>query len=179
MRIVNYTKLPDKALAELLAFASRGVRDDGVELHVKNEPRAPHGWCYAPPPKVSRVAMTTRALITLHLPSTPDSPLWPKRWWTHVKRVERIYPERPLDGWRDCVVALGAHEFRHVWQYDRRRRWRDRNIVAWSRGERPTGKKEYDAEQFAIRRLSEYRVATGRTPIVRVKQPNPFARVTA
>lgn len=172
MRIVNYTKLDDNQLSELFEFAARGVRDSGVELHVKNEPRHPHGYCYWHVPDMANVSATTRALITIHLPSTPDSPLWPKAWWNGhgLKRLAMSYPDVPFDDWRDCVVYIAAHEFRHVWQHDRRRR-------AKSQGKRASGKREHDASKHGITRLNAYRILTGRTPLVRVKQANPFAVV--
>lgn len=63
---------------------------------------------------------------------------------------------------------LAAHEFRHLWQYRRAER-------AARQGKQTSKKGEYDADKFAIERLSQHRVHTGCSPIVPVKQPNPLA----
>lgn len=174
MRVINYTQLPQAELNSLLEFAARGVNDAGVELHIKNEPHHPHGYCYPSVPSMANVAETTRMLITLHLPSTADSNRWPKAVWNghSLKRIRLIYPHVPFDGWRDCTVYIAAHEFRHCWQEDRRQRCK-------IKGRRPSGKGEHDAEKHAIRILNLWRVSTGRTAIAPVKQPNPFAREPA
>lgn len=188
MRITNTSRIDTETLRPLLAFAARGVRDSGIVARVKRTTRGVHGRCwyfgvngyvvgnpigYAPytgEPIYPDVPSGTRSLVTLHLPDL-DSPKWAKRFGNYyrLKRIDAKWPQGfPFDGWRDVVVYVAAHEFRHAWQNDRRNRAR-------RQGKRVSGKGEYDAELFALRRVNEYRESTGRSPILEAKQANPFA----
>lgn len=173
MRLTNTSGFDKAELTKLIEYASRGCRDTGVEVHVKNTEGGLRGWCYAQGiPSVANVAKTTDALITLLLPP-PGSPRWPKVTWAGLKRIKLKWPNGiPLESWQDAVVWLAAHEFRHVWQADREKRAR-------KRGKTVTGKLEYDCEVFANERLNDYRVDTNRLLVPCVKQPNPFAKAAA
>lgn len=57
----------------------------------------------------------------------------------------------PCDGWRDMLVFLAAHEFRHIWQYRRLRR------------KKPVPTRiEEDANEHGVKILNCYRLLTGR-----------------
>lgn len=155
MRVTNKTKLPAAELRVLLAFAARGTNTTGVAVHVGVSGRYLHGRAWD-------------GRIALYLPRTTTAPGWPKEWRSRhaAKRLRRMYPTIPTERWQDVVVYLAAHEFRHVRQF--------RLYLAGKRRRRSS---EHDAIKHGIKRLSAYRVATGRTPIVPIKQPNPFAKV--
>ena len=157
-------------LYSLLLFAAKGSGHAGVEVHIKAEPLHLHGYCYCDLPSVANVARTTHCLITLHMPPTPDAKGWPRAWWNShgLKRLAAKWPAFPFDDWRDAVVYIAAHEFRHFWQRQRKRR-------AQREGRAVTGKLEHDASSHGLRMVNKYRELTGRLPIVAVKQPNPFA----
>lgn len=173
MRLIvsSNVKMPPERLRELIEFGARGVRDDGVEVHVKRCEIGVRGRAYGYVPEIANVAATSKRLVVMAFPGTPDSPHWMKKWDNpyRLKRLAAIFPLFPFEGWEDSVVYLAAHEFRHVWQDHRRRR-------AKKAGREVAGKREHDAEKHGLLRLNEWRVVTGRPPIVPVKQPNPFAK---
>jgi hypothetical protein len=170
MRLKNTSTVPTERLQPLLDFAARGTVTARTSVHAKRDGSGHlHGYCYWGIPSMANVPPGTVCLITLHLPA--DLCRYPRIWYIHVKRLRAKFPAGfPLDSWQDGVVALAAHEFRHKWQADRRKR-----AIART-GKRPSGKREYDADLFALRRLNDYRVSTGRPAIPEAKQPNPFAR---
>ena len=162
MRFTNTSPYPDKKVRELLALAFHGVSDAGIEVHVKSRKSGWRGRAYDGIPPVANVAKTSRFLIVIRL--APSNRL-PKKASLHKsKMARRLYPNGlPIERWEDALVYVAAHEARHIWQYQRKRRT--------GRG----GKGEHDAIKFGARRLNAWREQTGRDPIKRVKQPNPFA----
>ena len=57
----------------------------------------------------------------------------------------------PCDGWRDMLVFLAAHEFRHIWQHRR------------FKMEKPVPSRiEEDANKHGAKILNRYRLLTGR-----------------
>ena len=161
MRIVNYTDYPDSILKSLFKFASRGIRDSGIEIHIKGTNNGLRGRCFYWLPDYARVASSSKHLITLKLPYKPEG--MPQNAWTNVKRIKKLWPNKiPFDNWQDAVLFIAAHEFRHIWQENRR--------LKTKKG----GKQEYDATKFAHIRLNQWREKTGRVPVPAIKQPNPF-----
>jgi hypothetical protein len=67
-----------------------------------------------------------------------------------------------MNDWREALVAVAAHEARHLWQFatDARR-------------------SEVDAEQFAAQRLAAYRIASDATLAQEVLAPQPLASLKA
>lgn len=57
----------------------------------------------------------------------------------------------PSDGWRDMLVFLTAHEFRHIWQH--RRLMRKKPVPP---------RIEEDANKHGVKILNRYRLLTGR-----------------
>ena len=162
MRVTNTSAYPLEECKRLLVFAARGVRDSAIEVHVKGG-RWCRGTFYEDIPREANVARTSNALITISIPADGV----PKRTWCQkcLKRIAKLWPEGiPLENWQDWLVYIGAHEFRHVWQAQRRERTGR------------AGKCEYDASKFGLKRLNAWREATGREPVPAVKQPNPFAK---
>lgn len=168
-------KLPD--LRSLIEFGARGIRDAGVEVRAVWTSQGPHGWAAG------------RTYIKLSLPSSPGSK-WPNEWWNSygLVRVAQRFPRFPLDDWRDCVVYLAAHEFRHIWQQRKRManrlvrvnarvKLRSQGVPAADWESMVPAKEprrgEHDAELHGLRMLNKYRVATGREAIPEIKQPVP------
>ena len=159
MRVKNTSSYPSERIKDLLRFAFRGVQDAGVEVHVKGSSRGARGYAYGGIPSIANVAKDARYLVTVGLPKDKELPT--QTWGT--KSIKKLFPEGiPLENWEDVLVYIGAHEARHIWQVQRKRRT--------GKG----GKREYDADKFSYRRLNDWRVATDRDPIPKVKQPNPF-----
>ena len=65
--------------------------------------------------------------------------------------IERFPYGVPSDGWRDMLVFLAAHEFRHIWQH----RQRKGKPV-------PDHRIEEDANKHGLKVLNRYRLLTGR-----------------
>ena len=65
---------------------------------------------------------------------------------------ERFPHGVPSDGWRDMLVFLAAHEFRHIWQHRQYGKlvYRTRHRV------------EEDANEHGLKMLNRYRLLTGR-----------------
>ncbi len=171
MRLHNQSKMSTSDLRKWLKFAARGTRDSGVDVIV-NDNFLPFGWAYdlgqrtyPPKPRISEppipISKTAKWLVILN---TPSNPVVQKRTFTDMRSIKKLWPKGlPLEEADDYLVWLAAHEFRHVWQYQRTDR---------------TGKMdnaEYEAEKFSMRGVNEWREHTGRKPTPAIKQPNPFA----
>ncbi len=91
----------------------------------------------------------------------PPAGFTPGRWGQRVRKARGGYEVRYLEprrhpyggqraplitmaDWREALVAVAAHEARHIWQYQAKAR-----------------RSEVDAEHFAALRLEMYRGATG------------------
>lgn len=161
MIVKNASNYPTDRVRELLQFGAKGVRDAGVEVHVKNAPNWTFsGRAYYEIPEIANVDARAKYLITIKIGGPERFPCLAHHLgvWTM-----RSYPDGiELEDWEDVLVFVGAHEFRHIWQAQRTERT--------GKG----GKREHDADKFAIRRLNAFREETGRDPIERVKQANPF-----
>lgn len=163
MRVKNTSKLPRDECRRVLRFAARGVRDTGIEVHVKGGEHLV-GVCYFGIPKMAQTATKSHTLITIRIPNRLPKTT---RQGRDLKGIQKKWPSGiPLETWQDCLVFIAAHEFRHAWQGQRRAR----------RGDRTRRKGEYDADKHAHNRLNAWRVATDRFPIPPVQQPNPFRR---
>ncbi len=159
MRVKNTSIFDISELKRLLNFAARGVRDNGVEIHIKNSRAGWHGNAYPELPSLAKVASKTEYLITLRMPKE----YIPEITWTPIVGINRLWPQGiPLDSWQDIFLFIAAHEFRHIWQFQRTARTGR------------AGKGEYDCEKFAHSRLNQWRQATDRQPVLPIKQPNPF-----
>lgn len=121
-------------------FASRGVGKRGVSVHVKPRDWAFSGWAY----------QDGRIMLLLG----PRSTLGPIVMQTRTLRA--AYPTISCGSWRDAVVYLAAHEFRHIHQF---RYWGGHAS-------------EVDADEHAVGALNRWRVETGREPIRRRWTPD-------
>lgn len=168
MKIKNTSRIATEKIRPLLEFASRRVNDSRVEVHIKHSRSDwfsgmayanPHGNCFC------SVDARTKYLITLKIPPRKNNDnVTELCYWSRLKRLQLIYPDGfPLETWEDQVIKLTAHEFRHIWQFQRSRKTGKR------------GKGEYDAEKHALVILNKWRIYTNRQPIPKQKQRNPFA----
>lgn len=169
MRIINRTDFPTPALRPLLDFGARGTRDSGVRVELIDDGTY-HGVCCQGTAVPREHRKTYRCLVQLWLPFS-NCLKFPKGFYNgyDLKHIHRRWPHGfPFDDFRDAVVYLAAHEFRHVWQYDR--------LVRARRQRRKVSSKcEHDAELFALRRLNQYRLETGRDIVTEEKQEVPEA----
>lgn len=136
MRLKNTSRYPDDEVRLLVAFGMKGVRTTGLEVHVKNARTAYRGRAYNGVPLISPAAkrFSVERLVTIGLGSPRAFPDAPHRYGG--KRS----PEMAFADWREALVAVAAHEARHVWQFQYRKR-----------------RSEVDAERFAFKRLTTYR----------------------
>ena len=175
MNIKNKSNHPIHILKPLLKFGRQGIRDSCVEIHIRNSKRGFCGRAYSDPQAINlkrlhkdvrygmygvSVDKSTRYLITLNLPEKQTSNNFNQYpYWKKLKRLQLAYPEGfPFDSWDDQVIHIVAHEFRHIWKFQRSKK----------------GKGEYDAEMHALKILNRWREVTGRYAVQKAKQPNPF-----
>jgi hypothetical protein len=162
MILKNTSQYDTDQLKELIEFAACGIGHKNIELHVQGTDWGLRGRCFSRPFDYRVRVRSTKItnLITMKLPPLDKMP---KESWTHVKRIKALWPDEiGFADWRDAVLFIAAHEFRHVWQNKRKKRTGKR------------GKREYDAEKFAFLRLNKWREATGRQSFPPRKQDNPF-----
>ncbi|HDZ37955.1 MAG TPA: hypothetical protein ENH62_06685 [Marinobacter sp.] len=181
MRVRNTSKNPTEALMPLLKFAACGVNDTHVMVKLIPEQQhyLPSGRCYSTGihqfmANHFNVPWGTKDLIKIRLPYLGQIGTYPEmayRSCYSLKRIDAKWPGGfPMERWQDWMVEIFAHEFRHVWQHDRKRK-------AHRESRTVTGKREYDAVLFSLRRVNHYRELTGRPIIPEVKQANPFAHL--
>jgi len=137
MRFTCTGQYPPEECRELILFASCGVGKRGVSVALVPAKRSFSGLTR--PDGTIRLRMGPKGTLRPAVPST--------------RALRRILPTIPCRDWRDVLVFLAAHEFRHLAQY---------------RGAAPAccprcG--EQDAEEHAIRMLNAWRRRTGRSPI--------------
>lgn len=151
MRIKNYmTDVSPERVKLALEFASRGVRDTGVEVLVMDVDRynGLTNWTYYS--ESQRPSPTT--LYTIRIRRLQE---WT---WYRTDRIKKLYPSQIKMKKADAIVFVAAFYFRKI-QYHRRH---NMNCT------------RYDAEKWAWGKLCDWRVATGRNQIVPLKQSDPF-----
>lgn len=151
----NTSPYPQSRIELLLSFAFATVLDYGVEIHIKGSSSSYKGRAYDGIPQIANVVDGAMYLVTIGLARTRS--LLPSHVRPGTKRQRKLYPDGILvRDWEDILIYVGAHEARHIWQFKTRRK----------SGEQPIS--EVDADKYAIRRLSEWRIETGYPAIVPV-----------
>lgn len=149
MRFLNFSQYPDDEVRQLVTMAMRDVDTVGVAVHVKNSRRGAYrGMAYDGVPAISRAARhkRTRYLITIGIGAPDRFPVDNLVSTTRNGVTERHpyggkrSPLIEMADWREALVAVAAHEARHIQQFQ----WHAR-------------RSEVDAERFAARALQRYR----------------------
>lgn len=138
MRFLCSAQYPTKECRELILFASRGIGKSGVSVVLVPAKRSFSGSTR--PDGSIRLRMGSKRTLRPVIPYT--------------SAIRRFLPTIPIRDWKDVLVFLAAHEFRHLAQY---------------RGTVPSccpRCAEQDAEEHAIRMLNIWRAKTGRRQIV-------------
>lgn len=174
MIIRNESRIPTDQLRPWLVAGARGFRDAGVLVVVINDNDNAEFW-----DGFARHRMATKAYVSRHgikgnieymiEIKVPFVGAVPEVWHDQgLVGIRRRFPDGvPIDGVDDYVVALSAHEFRHIAQF--------RDNLVRTRNQKPVRRRgELDAELWAIGRLSLYRAQTGRDPLVARKGKPPF-----
>jgi hypothetical protein len=123
----------------LIEFAFSGVDHTCVAVWLKNSYANPYrGMAYYPVPSMSRFvsAKACKYLVTLGL--KPDN-VFP----VYNRAEDRHRMRRPLivtDTWQELLVAVSAHEARHIYQFQFKK-----------------GGSEVDAETYSLKMLTEFR----------------------
>lgn len=190
MLIFNRSEKTDAEVKDLLEFAARGIEDKEVLVEVNTTKQLyPYGTAYnighgRPdlwPSCVSKRWVERywkggrhsqyRFLIVLYLPRYHARHYGPGRLWRfRQKWMQRKYPDGiPIMEWEDEFIMLAAHEFRHIFQFQRndRRKKKGKKII------RPS---EVDANKYGIKRLNDWRDLTDRPPLEAIKLDNPFTK---
>jgi len=125
---------PHDECRRLVLFASRGVSKRRVSVWIGSRDAGFSGWAY----RDGRIRLRLGPKGTL------------RPMGVETKTLRRAYPDIPCGSWRDVLVFLAAHEFRHLHQFH-----------YWG-----GGASEQDADEHAIEMLNKWRTETGRRPIV-------------
>lgn len=159
MILKNASRYPTAEIRRLLAFAADGFDLRRVAVHVKNSQHAYRGMAYERVPRIANAAASATRLVTVGIGDPEKFPAdnmrVTKRWVVDHAGVRRLVVERhpyggkgspliELGDWREAVVAVAAHEFTHIHQYQN-------NLP----------RSEVHAERAAAKRLAAYRAATG------------------
>ena len=127
---------PADECQQLVLFASRGIVKKGIDVSLVPSRKSFSGRAY----RDGRIRLRMGPKNTLR----PFSPT--------TKELRQILRHVPCRDWRDVLVFLAAHEFKHIAQFRK------------GALECP-GCAEQEAEAHAIIRLNAWRVETGRPPI--------------
>jgi hypothetical protein len=131
----NTSRYPSDDVLRLVLFATANVDMRRVCVNVKNSHRyACGGYAYLGVPEISNAPPSSEFLITIRLGAA-------QRFPTQLPHTKRSGPRR-LSCWREGLVAIAAHEAKHIEQY---------------RHDRP--RSEVECERFEAEVLDRYRVS--------------------
>jgi hypothetical protein len=149
----NTSPYPQQRIELLLSFAFDEVINYGIEIHLKGSSSSYKGRAYNGIPHIANVFDGAKYLVTIGLARTRA--MLPTHLNPGTKRQQELYPDGiKVRGWEDILIYVAAHEARHVWQFKTR----------GESGKQPIS--EVDANNYAIQKLSNWRVETGGVPIV-------------
>lgn len=126
MKFTNLSQYDTQEVRELVETATKGIKLRKVKVTVTNTKhtyagRAWDSWPYR------------RMLIRIGSPDQfPITCKYPRK---------KTAPTYEMRDWREGIVAVAAHEARHIYQYKFNKR-----------------RSEIDAERWAVKKLEEYRV---------------------
>jgi len=150
---INY---PKDEVERLIDFATEGIETHDVYFAVKNTKRTYRGRAYAFVPSISPASKIdgVRYLITLALgkesnfPCSSEHYTW--KWDSEKREYFKVMKGHGYGGkkspiivtndWKETLVALAAHEARHIYQYRHR-----------------APRCEVDCENWALSVLENYR----------------------
>ncbi len=143
MRLKNTSRYPLDEVKRLVEFAMRGINTTGVAVHVRNNNRSAYAGCaYQQVPRCSPRAIqaTVDYLVTIRIGSVDRFPC--SNW---IEEKGHAYggkrsPRIDHASWQEGLVAVTAHEARHIQQFRLKKRI-----------------SEVDCEKFAAARLDAYR----------------------
>ncbi len=104
-------------LRRLVGEGFRGVDATDVEIHLRPVRHSRESFCgraYPGRPVRARLDPQTRYLVVLLLPRLPRDRGYPR---TYRYRGLKTAPAIRVDGWRENLVALAAHEACHIRQF--------------------------------------------------------------
>ena len=106
----NASRYPTLDVETLVAYATFGLDLTRVCINVKNSWRYPcGGTAYDGVPEISNAPRETEYLITIRL--------GPAQMFPVSLPHKRRSPQREIGCWREAVVAMAAHEAKHIEQY--------------------------------------------------------------
>jgi hypothetical protein len=159
--------LPKPRVQELLVFAARGMRDTRVKVDVEFDAELrrsrPFGWGWF---RFRDFKGREHYQVHLRVPAFK-----PFHHYAERPYAERRFPKgAAVETLEDGIVLAAAGAFRrvhHLRRINAKARWNSTD-----RQERPN-----EQETFAFRRLSEWRVSTGREPLDEQAGERPAALV--
>lgn len=130
----NTSHYPAKEVRKLVEIATKGVNTTKVAIHIRNSQYSYYGRAYFGVPSISRARGKAKWLMVVRIGAAHHFPL--KTKYPRLKTA----PEFEMKSWKEAMVAVVAHEARHIQQFQR----------GWRRS-------EIDAERYAVKRLEVYR----------------------
>jgi len=108
--IRNTSRYPREEVVRLVRLATSEIDMRRVCVNVKNSRRyACGGYAYDGVPEISNAPAKTEYLVTIRL--------GPPKMFPTVLPHKKRSPARAVACWREAVVAMAAHEAKHVEQY--------------------------------------------------------------
>lgn len=147
MLLKNTSRYPTEEVRRLLEYAADGFDLRRVAVHVRNCGRGAYaGRAYFSVPYISSAAKPATRLVVLRIGSPQAFPSS-----NFIKKLGHPYggkssPLIEMDNWREGLVALAAHEFCHIHQFQ--------NNLSGS---------EVRCERAAEKRLNAYRSGSTRS----------------
>jgi hypothetical protein len=139
----NTSSYPDDEVKRLVEFATKGVNMKKVCVNVKGSSHRWGGRAYSRVPSMSNAPPTARRLLSIRIGSDIGFPIGPKNYHGEgpaAANPNGRFPFYTLHNWQELLVHLAAHEARHVYQFDHRKRI-----------------SEVDCERFAVKALERFR----------------------
>jgi len=113
--IRNTSCYEDAEVRALVKFAMSEVDVRGVCVNVKNSQHPMRGMAYEGVPYISNAPVQAEYLITIGIGS-------PERFPRVHDRKMRGAPSHELADWREALVAVAAHEAKHIEQFRENKR---------------------------------------------------------
>jgi hypothetical protein len=106
----NTSRYPTDEVRDLVRFATAGLDMRRVCVNVKNSNvHVCAGWAYDGVPEISNAPVSSEYLITVRLGG-------PERFPARLPTKKRS-PDITVGCWREALVAMAAHEAKHVEQF--------------------------------------------------------------
>jgi hypothetical protein len=140
MYLKNTSRYDIEEIKDLLVYAADGFDLRGVAVNVKNCSRGYAGRAYSDVPGISNVHPKATRLVVIRIGTPGKFPIS-----NFIRKLGHPYggktsPLIEMQNWREALVAVAAHEFCHIHQFQNK-----------------LPRSEIQCEKAAAKRLDAYR----------------------